>query len=415
MAARRRRGYKGPVPRLATFLTFLGIALAILAGMHGYLWMRLVRDTLLPEPWRKLATGALILGALLIPVGMVGARLAREHLGRALPLVAFIWLGLAFLLVSALLALDLLRLGGWLVALAGEAIRRGAEAPADPARRELMARAVAGGALALAGGAGALAIRSAGGPAEIEEVAIRMERLPPALSGFSIAQLSDVHVGPTIRERELAGFVEQTNALRADAIVITGDLVDGTTGELGGIVKALGRLSARQGVYFVTGNHEYYSGVNGWLPFLAGLGIRVLRNERVVLGDRGPGGATFDLAGLDDWSGHQFGGDHGMDLPRALAGRDPDRSLVLLEHQPREFGAAVKAGVELQLSGHTHGGQLFPFNLAVRAAFPYVKGLYRRTEGTATGQIYVSRGTGYWGPPMRLGAPPEIGKLVLTT
>jgi predicted MPP superfamily phosphohydrolase len=165
-------------------------------------------------------------------------------------------------------------------------------------------------------------------------------------------------------------------------------------------------------VFFVTGNHEYYSGVGPWMAELRRLGVRVLRNERVAVGDAG---ASFDLAGVDDWSARGFGDGHGHDLEAALAGRDPDRSLVLLAHQPRTTAVAdaVRAGVELQLSGHTHGGQIAPWNVVVAAVFPYVKGLYHHAEEGRAGQVFVSRGAGYWGPPMRLGAPPEIAKIVL--
>ena len=400
--------------RPLSFLLFFAVALAVLGGMHGYLWLRLVRDTGLPEPWRRLATWALVAAALLIPAGMLSARMAGQHIARVVPLAAFVWMGLSFLLFCLLLAADAGKLLLWAASQLGDWMRSAPDAPPDPARRLLLARAVAGGALVAAGAAGASSLRSAAGPAVIEEVPVRLARLPRALSGFTLAQISDLHVGPTIREREVRRVVEQVNALRPDAIAITGDLVDGTTRELGPIVAELGRLSARHGVYFVTGNHEYYSGAEDWMAFLSGLGIRVLRNERVALGDGTPGGATFDLAGVYDHSAGPRGSEHASDLARALAGRDPDRALVLLAHQPREVAEAVAQGVELQVSGHTHGGQLFPFSYAVRAAFPYVKGLYR-VEGAPQGQIYVSRGTGYWGPPMRLGAPPEITRLVLTS
>ncbi|MBK9516305.1 MAG: metallophosphoesterase [Anaeromyxobacter sp.] len=400
--------------RPLSFLLFFAVALAVLGGMHGYLWLRLVRDTGLPEPWRRLATWALVLAALLVPAGMFAARLAGQHISRVLPLAAFVWMGLSFLIFAALLVADAGRLLAWGATQLGDWVRNAPDAPPDPARRQLLARAVAGGALVAAGAAGAASLRSAAGPAVIEEVPVRLARLPRALSGFTLAQVTDLHVGPTIREREVRRVVEQVNGLRPDAVVITGDLVDGSTRELGPIVAELGRLSARHGVYFVTGNHEYYSGVEAWADFLAGLGVRVLRNQRVALGDGAPGGATFDLAGVNDWSAGPAGTPHGMDLPRALAGRDPERSLVLLAHQPRGVDEAVRQGVELQVSGHTHGGQLFPWNFAVRAAFPYVKGLYR-AQGAPEGQVYVSRGTGYWGPPMRLGSPPEITRLVLTS
>jgi predicted MPP superfamily phosphohydrolase len=203
--------------------------------------------------------------------------------------------------------------------------------------------------------------------------------------------------------------VEQVNALRPDLVAVTGDLVDGSVRDLGRAVAQLGRLEARHGVFFVTGNHEYYSGVGSWVAELGRLGIRVLRNERVVIGDAG---ASLDLAGVDDWGARRYGA--GADLGRALDGRDPDRALVLLAHQPRGVEEAVRAGVELQLSGHTHGGQIFPFSLLVGAVYPYVRGLYAHEEGDRSGHVYVSRGTGYWGPPLRLGSPPEIAKIVLT-
>jgi predicted MPP superfamily phosphohydrolase len=206
-------------------------------------------------------------------------------------------------------------------------------------------------------------------------------------------------------------IVDQTNALRPDVVAVTGDLVDGTVAELGNAVSHLGRLQARYGVYFVTGNHEYYSGVDAWIAELRRLGLRVLRNERVRIGDAG---ASIDLAGVDDWSAGRFGNGHGPRLDAALAGREPDRSLVLLAHQPRGVDEAVRSGVELQVSGHTHGGQIFPFSLIVGAVYPYLAGLYAHAEDGAAGQIFVSRGVGYWGPPLRLGSPPEIPKIVLT-
>ncbi len=411
MAARPRRGYTSGVSRpLLSFVVFLTVALAILGGMHAYLWLRLIRDPGLPDGWRRLATALLVLLALAVPAGMFAVRLGSGWVARALPAAAFAWLGIAFVLFCAVAAIDLVRLSVELAGLVGDWLRRAPDPPADPSRRVFVARAVAGGAVLAAGGATALALRSATGPAEIHEVPVRLERLPPALSGLVVAQITDLHVGPAIREREVRRVVEQTNALRPDVIAITGDLVDGSVRELGAAVSELGRLRARHGVYFVTGNHEYYSGVDAWLDELRRLGVRVLRNERVEIGDRG---ASIDLAGVDDWSAARAGNGHGTDLQRALAGRDPDRSLVLLAHQPRGIGEAVKGGVELQVSGHTHGGQIFPFNLLVAAAYPYVKGLHTHAEGDRAGQIFVSRGTGYWGPPMRLGAPPEIAKIVL--
>ncbi len=193
---------------------------------------------------------------------------------------------------------------------------------------------------------------------------------------------------------------------RRNVIAITGDLVDGSVERLREHVAPLANLRARHGVYFVTGNHEYYSGAEAWCRELRRLGIVVLGNERVSIGTDE---VSFNLAGIDDWSAAQFGNGHGADLGKALEGRDETRELVLLAHQPRAIHEADARGVGLQLSGHTHGGQIFPWNIFVRLQQPVVSGLARIGKAF----LYVSNGTGYWGPPMRLGAPAEITKVVL--
>ena len=226
------------------------------------------------------------------------------------------------------------------------------------------------------------------------------------MHGTSIVQISDVHIGPTLGKEFLATVVAQVNGLSPDIIAITGDLVDGSVAQLRDHVAPLAELRATYGVFFVTGNHEYYSGAQEWIEELARLGIRVLRNEHVAVG---PEGHTIDLAGVDDWTsaGHEVG--HGHDLPGALAGRDQSREVVLLAHQPRSATEAAAHGVGLQLSGHTHGGQIMPWNFLVRLQQPFVAGLYRLKDTW----VYVSRGTGYWGPPMRVGSPPEITRIEL--
>jgi len=321
---------------------------------------------------------------------------------------AMTWMGVAFLLLTSLVVVDLLRLAaGWTSSLA-DWVRHAPEAPADPERRLLVARAVAGGAVLAAGGATAFSIHTALADPEIHEVPVRLARLPRQLSGLSIAQISDLHIGRTIGEREVRRVVAETNALRPDVVALTGDFVDGSVRMLEAAVAPLAALQSRFGVFFVTGNHEYYSGAPAWVAHLRRLGIRVLRNERVEIGD---GVASFDLAGIDDWRSAGMAPGHGPDLAAALAGRDPDRSLVLLAHQPRGVEEAARAGVELQVSGHTHGGQIFPFTLATALVYPYLHGLYPVPENGS--QIFVSRGTGFWGPPMRLGSPPEIAHIVL--
>jgi predicted MPP superfamily phosphohydrolase len=378
--------------RLGQLLTFAAVALSIVGGLHYYFWARLIRDTALPSPYRQLATSALILLALSMPAAFV---LSRAGLGRALAWPAFLWMGLMWLLFVTLVASDVARL---FASVAG---------PNDPERRLALSRALGALAAAVAAGAGAAAVRGAVGPVKVEELEIAIARLPRNFDGFTIVQLSDIHVGPTIGRAFIEHLVARTNALRPDLVAITGDLVDGSVAELADAIAPLKNLIARHGVYFVTGNHEYYAGVDEWLDELTRLGIRVLRNERVSIA--GDDGAAIDLAGVDDFHSRGFAPGHGADLPRALADRDPSRPVVLLAHQPRAVHEAARHGVDLQLSGHTHGGQIWPFHWMVRLQQPYIAGLVR--EGPTL--LYVSRGTGYWGPPMRLGAPAEITRLVL--
>jgi hypothetical protein len=213
-------------------------------------------------------------------------------------------------------------------------------------------------------------------------------------------------MGPTLRRDFAEQIVAQVNALDPDVIAITGDLVDGSVDRLRELVAPLAGLRAKHGVYFVTGNHEYYSNAVAWCEELTRLGLRVLRNERVPIGS---GSESYYLAGVDDYKASQFGNGHGADLSRALQGADPSRPVVLLAHQPLAVREAQEKGVDLVLSGHTHGGQIWPWHFFVRLQQPVVRGLHR----FGSTQIYVNSGTGYWGPPMRIGAPAEITKIVL--
>jgi predicted MPP superfamily phosphohydrolase len=398
------------VSRTLSFAIFLAVTLLVVGGMHYYIWTRLVRDTDVGEPWRRLLTIGIVAAAVAVPISFFLMRARAGALADGFVFGAMLWMGVAFFLLSSLVVVDVLRLVSSGVGALTDWLRHAPEAPADPERRLLVARAVAGGAVLAAGGAAAFSVSSALGDPQIHEVPVRLARLPRQLSGLSIAQITDLHIGRTIGEEEVRRVVAATNALRPDVIALTGDFVDGSVRMLEAAVAPLTALSARYGVYFVTGNHEYYSGAAAWVEHLGRLGIRVLRNERVEIGDRG---ASIDLAGIDDWRSAGMVPGHGPDLAAAVAGRDPDRSLVLLAHQPRGVEAAAQAGVELQVSGHTHGGQIFPFTLATALVYPYLHGLYPVREGNGS-QIFVSRGTGFWGPPMRLGSPPEIAHIVLT-
>ncbi len=241
----------------------------------------------------------------------------------------------------------------------------------------------------------------------IVHVDIPVAGLPEALHGFSIAQISDVHVGPTIKRGFVEGIVARVNGLKADLIAVTGDLVDGSVQQLSPHTAPLAGLRSRHGAYFVTGNHEYYSGEHAWTPEIRRLGMRVLKNEHVVLRHDG---ASLILAGVTDLSAHHFDAGQLSDPVAALRGAPADAGAkILLAHQPNSANAAAGAGFDVQISGHTHGGQFWPWNLFVGFFQPFTGGLYRLKDLW----IYVSRGTGYWGPPNRFGVPAEITRIRL--
>jgi len=240
----------------------------------------------------------------------------------------------------------------------------------------------------------------------VKIVDIPLKDLPPALQGFKIAQISDMHVGPTIKRPAMKHVVARINQLQVDVVAITGDLVDGNVYELSRHVAPLAGLRSSHGTFFVTGNHEYYSGVHPWLKYLPTLGVRVLLNEHVIILHKH---APIVIAGVTDFSAASYDTSHRTDVALAITGAPRAAVKVLLAHQPRSATAAEQAGFDLQLSGHTHGGQFLPWNFFVRFQQPFTAGLHRVKDML----IYVSRGTGYWGPPKRFGSPSEITLLRL--
>ncbi len=385
---------------VSRIVVFLAVIAALTFGTHYYLWARLIRDPAWPAPWRQVATLTLVILGLSIPASMIVWRVLPRDVAIPIAWVGYVWMGAMFLVLVLLGGGEFLRWGWFKVAEASTG-------DVDMDRRFFVARSLANGATIFGGALSAWSVWSAIRPVEVHSLAVELGRLPDKLHGLRIVQLTDMHVGPTIGRDFVEHIVREVNALDADIVAITGDMVDGSVEELAPALEPLAELRAKDGVFFVTGNHEYYSGADEWLAYLPSLGIRPLRNERVEIRREDH---AIDLAGVDDWTAHQFGGDHGADLERALDGRDVERPVVLLAHQPKAFHGALDLGVDLQLSGHTHGGQIFPFGFLTRLAQPFLSGLHRR-EGT---QIYVSKGTGYWGPPMRLGAPAEITLIELT-
>ncbi|MGY1653675.1 metallophosphoesterase [Geodermatophilus sp. SYSU D01119] len=335
--------------------------------------------------------------------------------------VGFTWLGVAFYAFLALLALEPVR---WLLdrrtrqAVAPEPAREPATVPAvpappraaaepqagppDPSRRLFIARSLAVTAGAVALGTAGTGAYSANSAPVVRRVPVTLPRLDTALDGLRVVTFSDGHLSATYGGRRFERLVEIVNQQRPDVVAIVGDLVDGELDELREDVAPLADLVSEQGVFFVTGNHEYFVDTTAWLRHLPTLGVEVLRNERVPISR---GGASFDLAGIDDRTAAGSGvPGHGADLDAALDGRDDATPVVLLAHQPVQVEQARAAGVDLQLSGHTHGGQLWPFDYAIRLDQPAVEGLSRHGDT----QLYVTAGAGYWGPPMRVGARPEV-------
>ena len=357
--------------------------------LHAYIALRLLPA--LPVVWAGAVCALLLASAAALSLGLLSARMPRRTLSERLG-----WGGLlAAGAFSSLLVLTLARDAMLLVA-----------HPVTPALlsqdgfNELRTLS-AGGVPLLAIAFTLIGFINARSPARVKRVDVPIDDLPPALHGFTIAQVSDLHVGPTIKRKYVDAVVSAVNELQADLIAVTGDLVDGSVAELAEHTAPLAQLSARHGTYFVTGNHEYYSGARGWITELRRLGLRVLLNEHVVLDHRG---GSIVVAGVTDFSAHHFDAAHASDPAKSLRGAPADAVKLLLAHQPRSAFDAQRAGFHLQLSGHTHGGQFLPWNFFVRLQQPFTAGLHRLGRLW----VYVSRGTGYWGPPKRLGAPSEI-------
>ncbi|AQZ67983.1 FIG00761799: membrane protein [[Actinomadura] parvosata subsp. kistnae] len=398
------------------------IFVALVLLVHGYLWHRLVRQTTRPGRWRKALTWVLAGLLAVLVTTFVGTRMGLES-WVAWP--GYVWLAVMFYLVVILVVLEVPR------AVAAASLRRaerrervpapvpvtvggGTSVSSEPEPSpvpDLSRRLFLGRTTAAIAGAGALAtvgygMSSALGDPVIERVRVALPRLDSRLHGLRFAVVSDIHLGPLTGIGHTERIVRMINGLEADVVAIVGDLVDGTVAQLGALARPLKSLESRYGAYFVTGNHEYFTaeGPGEWIEELKELGVRSLRNERVEIGHQG---AVLDLAGVNDVGGAASG--DGPDFGKALGGRDTGRSTVLLAHQPIQVDEAARHGVDLQLSGHTHGGQIAPFNLVVGLQQPVVSGL-ARVGGT---QLYVTRGAGFWGPPVRVGAPPEITLLEL--
>jgi predicted MPP superfamily phosphohydrolase len=374
-----------PPRRLIIFVS------SVLTILHLYIGWRVLPDLPVDSSARIIGALWLVMSFLLVPVGLLSRAVKRQPLSDRLAWVGLLALGL----FSSVLVLTLLRDAVLLAVLLFGAY--------SVAFASWTAIAVP----SLAGLTTVIGFVNARRVAKVVEVDVPINDLPDALHGFTIAQISDIHVGPTIKHGYLDAIVNAVNALGADMIAITGDLVDGSVARLAPHTAPLRKLSATHGVYFVTGNHEYYSNAHAWIAEIRRLGLTVLMNQHVLLTHQG---APLVVAGVNDYTAHLFDPSHRSDPHAAMVGVPRDAAVkILLAHQPRSAPAAADAGFDLQLSGHTHGGQFFPWNFFVPMQQPYTAGLHRLRELW----VYTSRGTGYWGPPKRFGAPSEITRLRL--
>nr|WP_157295728.1 metallophosphoesterase [Actinoplanes globisporus] len=384
-------------------VVFVVLILVIIGLIHFYLWKRLVRDPLRPG-WPRRAGGiAAITLAVLLPATLIGARTGHAEW---LAWPGYVWLAVMFYLLVTLIPLEIPRAA---ILLWWRTRRRTEEKKEEEVRAEegidrrlVLARGAAIFAGLTAAGVTAYGMKSALGPPEINRWSMPMRKLPRGMDGTRLVVVSDIHLGPLTGTRHVGRIVDLINSVKADMVCVVGDLVDGTVAELGRFATPLADIESRRGAYFVTGNHEYYSGFEPWIEEVAELGVRPLRNERVEIDG-------LDLAGVNDLGGTQYGDP--PDFAKALGDRDTTRPVVLMAHQPVAAHQAAPFGVDLQVSGHTHGGQMAPFNLLVGLQQPVVSG-YGNVDGVP---VFVTNGAGFWGPPVRVGAPPQVTVVELRT
>lgn len=384
--------------------------LTLLLGVHAYLAVRLVLPLDVGTAARAGLLALIAAAALVYPVVM-RVRFQRGGRGPAVEAFlgyAYLQMGVTGFLLSLLVVRDLLWLVVWLVDLGLAAAGHQPLLPVEAEARRALLVATNGGVLGLATLASVVGLLEARRPPRVRRLSVAIDALPDALEGFTLAHLTDLHVGATIKGDFVSSVVSRVNALAPDAVALTGDFVDGSVDELTAHVAPLGDLRARHGTFYVTGNHEYYSGAEAWVEHFASLGIQPLLNEHVVVEHEG---GRLVVAGICDYSAASFVPHHASDPGRALASTPAGAPRVLLAHQPRSAPLVREAGgVDLMLCGHTHGGQMWPWNFFVPLQQPLVSGLHRLHDMW----VYVSRGTGYWGPPFRVGAPSEIALLTLT-
>lgn len=402
-------------------MRFLIIVMSVLVVIYGFVGFRLTQPARLRFRWKAILWAAVLVCFAAFPVAMVSRHQFPGHL-LSMPVAwfAYFTFGLFTLTFCVLVLRDGLLVvwtaagkvfqhtTGWLRRMrsGSRAHRADGLAPPDSGRRMFLlnsSNAAVMGVSACLSGYGFVRARQI---PSVVTVDIPMANLPEGFNGFRILQITDLHVGLTVRRDFVRNVVERANDQKPDMIVFTGDLADGHADYLAGEASPLAELHAGYGKFFVTGNHEYYTGVDAWLEAVNDFGFEPLINAHRVFETNG---GRIVLSGVTDYrAGHRVPG-HASDPSAALAGAPETVPRIMLAHQPKTVFTAAPEGVDLLICGHTHGGQFIPWNYMVSLDQPYVSGLHRHGNT----KVYVSRGTGYWGPPVRIGAPSEITVLKL--
>ena len=387
---------------------FFITAVSVLICIYLYVGLRLIKPAPMGPILRILAWTLWGLCLVSMPLS-IAARYQFPLHAVATPLAwfAYISFGLFTLILPALLLRDGFLVLGRLAKPKKKNPAQGSGSGAwNPSRRLFLLNSTNAAILGVTGSMAGYGVAQAVQAPPIKTVDVPIAHLPEVFEGFRILQITDLHVSLTVKADYVKRVVERAAGQGADVVVFTGDMADGPAHELGKEAAPLAELKGRWGKYFVTGNHEYYSGVKGWLDVARQLGFTPLINSHVLIETRG---AELVLAGITDYRAHTLVPSHLSNPEAALVNTRPDQVRILLAHQPKSIFQAAPLGVDLMISGHTHGGQYLPWNFMVPLDQPYVHGLHKRGKT----QIYVSRGTGYWGPPMRIGAPSEITVLRL--
>ncbi|MBF0443259.1 MAG: metallophosphoesterase [Oligoflexales bacterium] len=383
---------------MSRFISFMIAAFLMSFLMHYYVWHRVIKITALPRMIFLTFSGIIWSLFIALPLSMgIGRYFFSSDTGFFVLNLSFIWLGILYFLVMVLFIFECVYWAYYIL------FRILDLSFLEKKMYLIVKRVFAISSVLIATIGVSSGIHEVRKDVDVKQVKVKLPRFPESLGGFKIIQISDFHIGMPLSKRDtVETVVKKINDLNPDLVVLTGDIVDGSVPTLKDIVAPIRNLKTKYGVFLATGNHEYYASAPDWIDEFSSLGIRMLLNESIVIGNQG---AAFELAGIPDYNADKIMKTHEVDLGRTFKDHNPDLTTILISHQPKIIYDLDKYDVGLVLSGHTHGGQIWPWGLLVHLTQPYIKGLHKYKGRT---QVYVSQGTGYWGPPMRIGTKAEI-------